>query len=87
MLAFSDALVSYSSEKETTLATFISLVIERKIQNCIRKADTIKNKKNNENYSLDYEYEIYNKPLSELIGDPNADPLVKLHQRKPMKNW
>ncbi|NLL02177.1 MAG: hypothetical protein GX265_04070 [Mollicutes bacterium] len=82
MLAFSDALVSYSSEKETTLATFISLVIERKIQNCIRKADTIKNKKNNENYSLDYEYEIYNKPLSELIGDPNADPLVKVASKE-----
>jgi len=82
MLAFSDAFVSYSSEKETTLATFISLVIERKIQNCIRKADTIKNKKNNENYSLDYEYEIYNKPLSELIGDPNADPLVKVTSKE-----
>ncbi len=82
MLAFSDALVSYSSEKETTLATFISLVIERKIQNCIRKADTIKNKKHNENYSLDYEYEAYNKPLSELVGDRNADPLVKVESKE-----
>ena len=82
MLAFSDALVSYSSEKETSLATFISLVIERKIQNCIRKADTIKNKKNNENYSLDYEYEAFNKPLSEILGDPNADPLVKIESKE-----
>ena len=82
MLAFSDALVSYSSEKDTSLATFISLVIERKIQNCIRKADTIKNKKHNSNYSLDYEYEAFNKPLSELIGDPDADPLVKVESKE-----
>lgn len=82
MLAFSDALVSYSSDKETSLATFVSLVIERKIQNCIRKADTIKNKKNNSNYSLDYEYEAFNKPLSELIGDPNSDPLIKIESKE-----
>jgi len=78
MLAFTDALVSYSSEKEASLPTFISLVIERKIQNCVRKADTIKNKKNNENYSLDYEYESFNKPLKDIIGDPNSDPFIKV---------
>ncbi|MDD2504765.1 MAG: sigma-70 family RNA polymerase sigma factor [Bacilli bacterium] len=82
MLAFSDALVSYSNEKDTSLATFISLVIERKIQNCIRRADTIKNKNNLSNYSLDYEYEMFNKPLLELIGDPNADPLVKVESKE-----
>ncbi len=78
MLAFTDALVSYSSEKEASIPTFISLVIERKIQNCIRKADTIKNKKNNQNYSLDYEYESFNKPLKDIIGDPNSDPFIKV---------
>lgn len=78
MLAFTDALVSFSSEKEASLPTFISLVIERKIQNCVRKADTIKNKKNNENYSLDYEYEAFNKPLKDIIGDPNSDPFIKI---------
>ncbi len=82
MLAFSDALVSYSSDKNTSLATFISLVIERKIQNCVRKADTIKNKKNNENYSLDYEYEAFNKPLLDILGDPTADPLVKIESKE-----
>ncbi len=82
MLAFTDALVSYSSEKETSLATFISLVIERKIQNCVRKAETFKNKKNNENYSLDYEYEAFNKPLREIIGDPFSDPLFKIESKE-----
>lgn len=82
MLAFSDALVRYSNEKDTSLATFISLVIERKIQNCVRSADTIKNKKYNERYSLDYEYEAFNKPLSEIIGDADADPLVKISSKE-----
>jgi len=78
LLAFTDALVRYSGSKETSLATFITLVVERKIQNCIRKADSIKNKKNQENYSLDYEYEVFKKPLNELIGDEASDPLVKI---------
>jgi len=82
MLAFSDALVRYSNEKDTSLATFISLVIERKVQNCIRSADTIKNKKYNERYSLDYEYEAFNKPLLEIIGDADADPLVKISSKE-----
>jgi len=82
MLAFTDALIKYSSDKSTSLATFISLVVERKIQNCIRKAETIKNKKTKETYSLDYEYEVFNKPLKEIIGDPDADPLVKMESKE-----
>ncbi len=82
MLAFTDALINYSNEKEASLPTFISLVVERKIQNCIRKADTIKNKKNKENYSLDYEYERFNKPLKEIIKDPNSDPLLEVESKE-----
>ena len=82
MLAFTDALISYSTDKNTSLATFISLVVERKIQNCVRKADTIKNKKHNENYSLDYEYELFNKPLKDIIGDPTSDPLFKMESKE-----
>ena len=59
MLAFTDALIKYSSDKSTSLPTFISLVVERKIQNCIRKAETTKNKVNTEAYSLEAEYEVF----------------------------
>ena len=59
MLAFTDALIKYSSDKSTSLPTFISLVVERKIQNCIRKAETTKNKVNTEAYSLEAEYEAF----------------------------
>ena len=37
-LAFTDAVVRYSSERDTSLPTFISLVVERKVQNAVRKA-------------------------------------------------
>ena len=57
MLGFTDALIKYNDNKETSLATFISLVVERKIQNVVRKAETIKNKIHNESYSLEYEYD------------------------------
>lgn len=78
MVAFSDALIKYSDSKETSLPTFISVVVERKIQNCVRKADTIKNKVHNESYSLEQEYEAFNRPLEEIIGDNNENPLVKM---------
>jgi len=82
LLAFTDALFKYSGEKDTSLATFITLVVERKIQNCIRKADSIKNKKEQESYSLDYEYEAFSKPLNELIGDETSDPLFKIENKE-----
>lgn len=82
LLAFTDALIKYSSDKATSLATFISLVVERKVQNAIRKAETFKNKKHKETYSLDYEYEAFNKPLKEIIGDSSADPLVKIESQE-----
>lgn len=82
LLAFTDALINFSDNKGASLPTFISLVVERKIQNTVRKADTIKNKKHNQNYSLDYEYEAYNKPLIDIIGDPNSDPYIKIESKE-----
>ena len=90
LVAFSDALVRYSNEKKTSLPTFISVVVERKIQNCIRKADTKKNKVHNESYSLEQEYEAFNRPLEEIIGDNKENPLFKMeneeHYKELLKN-
>ena len=90
LVAFSDALVRYSNEKKTSLPTFISVVVERKIQNCIRKADTIKNKVHNESYSLEQEYEVFNRPLEEIIGNNKENPLLKMeneeHYKELLKN-
>ncbi len=82
LVAFSDALIRYSDSKETSLPTFISVVVERKVQNCIRKADTIKNKVHNESYSLEQEYENFKRPLEEIIGDNKANPLFKMENEE-----
>jgi RNA polymerase sporulation-specific sigma factor len=82
MLAFTDALIRYNSEKESSLPTFISVVVERKVQNCIRKAETIKQKVHNESYSIDYEYEAFKKPLTEIIADTSKEPLENLENRE-----
>ena len=82
MVGFTDALIRYSDSKETSLATFISIVVERKIQNCIRKAETIKNKVNNEAYSLEQEYEAFKRPLAEIIGDNKENPELQMESRE-----
>ena len=74
--------IKYSANKDTSLATFISVVVERKIQNCIRSAETIKNKIHNESYSLEYEYEAFKRPLEEIIGDSSKDPLIKMENEE-----
>ncbi|MCI7553869.1 MAG: sigma-70 family RNA polymerase sigma factor [Tenericutes bacterium] len=81
-LAFTDAIIKYSREKETSLPTFISLVVERKIQNAVRKAETIKNKVYLNAYSLDYEYDVFQKPLSEIIGDNSGEPLANMTKKE-----
>lgn len=82
MLGFTDALIKYSDNKDTSLATFISLVVERKIQNVVRKAETLKNKIHNEAYSLEYDYDNFNRPLEEVIGDNSKDPLQTLQNEE-----
>lgn len=77
-LGFSDALIKYSESKSTSLPTFISLVVERKIQNCVRKAETQKSKLNNESLSLEGEFENFTRPLEEVLGDSKLDPLNQM---------
>ncbi len=82
-VSFTDALIKYTEEKESSLPTFISLVVERKIQNCVRNADTIKNKVNSEAYSLEQEYDVFkNRPLSEILGDSKSDPLLQMENEE-----
>ena len=85
MVAFSDALIKYSANKDTSLPTFISVVVERKILNCIRKGETLKNKVNNEAYSLEQEYEVFKRPLEEIIGSTINDPLTKMEDAENYK--
>lgn len=76
LVGFSDALVNFQDDKDASLATFISLCVNRRVQKVIAKASTIKNKIMQESYSLDHVYEQFGLPLVEMISDNNEnDPL------------
>jgi RNA polymerase sporulation-specific sigma factor len=53
LVGFSDALVSYNQDNDASLKTFITLCVERRVRNFIRRSDTIKDKMLREAYSLD----------------------------------
>lgn len=79
LVGFSDALQSYQEDKKSSLPTFITLCVDRRLQNAIRKAGRIKNKMLLECLSLDHVYEEYNIPLKEVISDHNEnDPLTNI---------
>ena len=76
LVGFSDALVNFQDDKDASLATFISLCINRRVQKILAKASTIKNKIMQESYSLDHVYDQFGIPLGDMISDNNEnDPL------------
>jgi len=85
LVAFTDAIIKYNPEGDASLPTFISVVVDRRVKNCIRNAESIKNKKNKESYSLDHEYSAFNKPLKEIIGDLEYDPLTQMESSERIK--
>lgn len=86
LLGFSDALVSYDQDKDANLATFISIVVERRVQNYVRKADTLKNKILKSAYSLDTPIGEDEVPLVELMGNDSEDPSKKVEDLENIKN-
>lgn len=82
LLAFSDALNRYQNDKDSSLPTFISLVVERKILNCVRKGDTAKNKMNNTLISLEQTFDDNNVTLENFIGDETFEPLTKMQNEE-----
>ena len=76
MVGFADSLNHYDETKNAALPTFISLCVERRLQNAILKAGRLKNKILLESLSLDHVYENYQVPLKEMISDQSShDPL------------
>ena len=87
MLGFADALNRYNDDKNTSLATFISLCVERRLQVCITKASRIKNKILNEALSLEHVYACFNDTLSDMISDNNKNnPLEKMTKEEDYRN-
>ena len=81
MVGFSDALVSYNQDSNASLKTFITLCVERRVRNFIRKHDTIKHQMLKEAYSLDTP--VYDGvTLGEAIPSKTSNPEDKIVQEE-----
>jgi len=79
LVGYSDAIISYKDNKNASLSTFITLCVDRRLQNTIKKAGRIKNKILLESLSLDHVYDQYDIPLRDVISDNSMnDPLVNI---------
>ena len=80
LLGFSDALYCYDSTKESNLATFISICVERKVDNYIKKHATPKMKMIKEIVSLD-DIVTDNISLLDVIGG-DTSPEEKVEEKE-----
>lgn len=80
LYGFSDALANYDQDKEASLATFITICVERRIRSQLIKAGRLKNKINTEAYSLDMIYDAeLGYSLKDIIrDDKNLEPLESI---------
>lgn len=87
LVGFSDALVSYKSNKDASLKTFISMCVERRLKNIVLKASRKKNQVLNESLSLEYDYQNFDTTLADIISDNNENnPLTKLTRDERYKD-
>lgn len=85
-VGFSDALRNYQDDKNTTLATFVTLCIERRINGIIRKYSRDKYKGMQESYSLDFSYDESGRRLIDIISDEGEfDPLNSITEEEGYK--
>lgn len=85
LVGFADALNRFDEEKNVQMSTFISLCVDRRLQNTILKAGRLKNKVLLESVSLDHAYGEYQIPLIEMIQDEkNKDPLQKITSQEDL---
>ena len=81
-LAFSYALYSYDQDKDTSLSTFITLVVERKIRHVIKMYETVKSRVHSETLSLNGNDEV---SLENFIGDDTYEPLKRVENVDTIK--
>lgn len=81
-LAFSYAIYNYDEDKETSLSTFITLVVERKIRQVIKSYETLKSKVHSETISLNGNNDV---GLEDFIGDETYEPFKKIENIDTIK--
>ena len=84
-VAFTDAINTYDQSKEASLQTFIVICVQRRLSNVISKAQTIKSKMEQQNLSLDYDYDEEGLPLKEVLGSDLSDPSLKYSEKETME--
>ena len=78
LLGFTDAVNKYDENKEASLATFITLCVERKLQTIIRNNNTNKSKFFNESLSLEEIIENNNHLIKNITEIDKNDPLYTI---------
>lgn len=68
-----DGINNYDQNKEASVTTFISVCVERRVVNYIKKAGRIKNKIISDAWSLEHNYEQFSQPLMYILGDNNKN--------------
>lgn len=78
LVGFTDAINSYRKDKDASLASFISLCVDRRLKAVIIKASRVKSQLFNEAMSIDYSY-TENTTLKDILSDGNKNnPLEKI---------
>ena len=78
-VGFSDGIIHYQEDKDTSLPTFITFCVERRLKGIIRKYNRKKYQNMNETFSLDMELLDSNSTLLDTLRDEKAsDPLTKI---------
>lgn len=86
MIGFTDAIYNYQDNKEASIARFITVCVERRVQSSILKANRLKNKIMNESLSLEHTYDQFKMPLMDILSDDRRnDPLEKLMKEEDYK--
>lgn len=78
LVGFADAINNYREDKEASLASFITLCVDRRLQVAIKKAGRLKNQMLKEALSLEEEYNASSQ-LKDLLSDNSLnDPLENI---------
>lgn len=81
-VGFSDALNNYKENKNTSLGTFITLVVERRIKVLLRKYNQEKYKSLKESLSLDNPLDNEGHTYVDLLVDESIEPLKNLTENE-----
>ena len=86
LFGFADGINSYREDKNASLATFLSLCVDRRLQQTIKKAGRVKNKLMNDSLSLEHVYDTVSLPSKDLLSDNSKnDPLENIVKEEKLK--